>query len=340
MITNYFDLQLFSEVQPQGDTTIGKQVTDTNQQPQGADDFDFAIDANGNLIIRDDNTQTTQQPEQVPFYTPEEMSRLNWESDKLDPNRIPPEMQAWYKSMQAGFTRGTQTLAEKQKQLETALAEIEAMRNQFTQPQFQQPTIQQPVQQQQPQTQVDPVQSYYEQLEEAASKQFETIMKEPYDELNKRHQVVMADIVADIKGRVVQASTHQAQLNSMLERHASDPEWGSIYQFADSKLSTMPYAEASKVVARINSGDVAFIDSFLAQAKQEYYEAKGQPQAQQDKIAQLIEAAKAHVKQTPPVVESGGNTPAAQKQEQFDPRAFGKMTHQQQAEQLKKLGLI
>ncbi|MDD3157019.1 hypothetical protein [Anaeromusa sp.] len=53
-----------------------------------------------------------QQP-----YTPEEVKELGIE--KLDPNRIPPELQPFYKSMQADYTRKTQAIKDKERALQT-----------------------------------------------------------------------------------------------------------------------------------------------------------------------------------------------------------------------------
>ena len=49
------------------------------------------------------------------YYTPEEVREIGIE--KLDPNRIPEELKPYYKSMQADYTRKTQSVAEQKKEL-------------------------------------------------------------------------------------------------------------------------------------------------------------------------------------------------------------------------------
>lgn len=65
----------------------------------------------------------TPQGEQA-SYTPEEIRTTDFE--KLDPNRLPPEMAPWYKSMQAGFTRKMQELSEVMKAVQGLPAEARA----------------------------------------------------------------------------------------------------------------------------------------------------------------------------------------------------------------------
>lgn len=349
IMTDYkFDLQLFADgdvVQPEGQPAVDQQNTTPTME------FNYALDDKGNLIINEDYVAPQpNQPEAIVPYTPEEMSRLNWETDKLDPRRIPNEMQAWYKSMQAGFTRGTQALAEKTKQLEAQMATIEAQRNAILQQsnqQFQQEINQQfaPVQQQQVpqqlQQQVDPRQAYYNDLKDNAIAMVEQVTGSKYDEYDPYHQVIMADAVADLKARMVQATQYQNNLQAMINKHSQDPEWANIYNYADEKLKNLPYSQGVEAMNRINSGDIAFMDSFLNGAKDEYYAKKQEPQQQQDKVAELLEKARTSGKVQPPIVESGNTFQVeSKKEETVDLKEFGRMSNFDQIQQLKKLGLI
>lgn len=333
-----FNLQLFADgdmVQPE--PVSAEPGTDTNQGME----FNYALDDNGNLIINDNYVPPTTEPVKVANYTPEEMASLNWETDKLDPNRIPPEMQAWYKSMQAGFTRGTQSLAEKQRQLDAAMAELQAQRElqvPVQNQQYRQPEPQPIVPQASPEEQK---MAYYAELQNYGEKTVERITGVPYDEFNKQHQVIMADAIADAKAQVVQANQYQVNLNATMAKYTSDPEWGNVYKFADEKLRTMPTYQGMEALQRIQNGDLAFIDSFLGSAKEEYYANKLAPQERADKVAELLEKAKQYGKVQPPIVESGNTfqqeTSTAQ---QFDGKAFGRMTNQQQVEYMKQFKII
>ena len=72
--------------------------------------------------VKEKDKEDIVQPEGE-YYTKEEIEKIG--IDKLDPNKIPPELVPFYKSMQADYTRKTQKLAEERKKLEEAKAEIE-----------------------------------------------------------------------------------------------------------------------------------------------------------------------------------------------------------------------
>lgn len=79
-------------------------TTEDQERNQGADDSKETDPKKGE--------ESTPDKGQA-VYTPEEIRATDFE--KLDPSRIPPELAPWYKSMQAGFTRKTQELAESAK---------------------------------------------------------------------------------------------------------------------------------------------------------------------------------------------------------------------------------
>ena len=269
-------------------------------------DFDIGIDENGDVIFVEDDNQDSA-PEQPDYHTPEEIRDVG--IDKLDPNRIPPELLPYYKSMQADYVRKTQDLATQRKQLE-----------QHTQPQPQ------------PQTQAQPEynpKAYYEQLYGIAKSSVEKAIGEDYDEFNPLHQTALADEVANIKAHIIQQQQFHQNLGNVMNKYTQDPSWAEIDRYALEKLNNMPYQIATQVKQRIDSGDLAFIDQYLGMVKQEYYKSKNpQPQV----VPQQ--------KPRPPFMESGGggeqpnNSPR-----QMDYKSLGKMKMDDQVKLFEKFGL-
>jgi hypothetical protein len=114
-----FDLQLFND---SGDT--GATNPDPGKEMVGLDDQGNVKMFYDNQGEEDDNldesgqeepeTKDNKPPEsEQTYYTPDDVRSTDFE--KLDPSKIPPEMVPWYKSMQAGFTRKTQELANEKK---------------------------------------------------------------------------------------------------------------------------------------------------------------------------------------------------------------------------------
>lgn len=116
------NLQLFNEA---GTTNQDSGNAGGAAADSGAEKVALDGDGNVRLVYEDDDTAAgdeeggkadpaagdkgTPTGEQA-LYTPEEIRTTDF--DKLDPKRLPPEMQAWYRSMQAPITRKNQELAE------------------------------------------------------------------------------------------------------------------------------------------------------------------------------------------------------------------------------------
>lgn len=324
-----FDLQRFNDVvQPSEDTNIEQVANPTETTSQDNQDdvskaFDFMIDENGNLVFADDEKVETQDeiPVQQDFYTPDEIKEIG--IDKLDPNKIPPELVPFYKSLQADYTRKTQDLAQKNKDVEAELAKI----NQTQQPQI--PTQEQP--------QVDPKvaqRQYYENVYNLAKGNVEQALGEQFDEINPLHLSALADEVASIKAYVVQQQMEQRQLQSVLNKYSNDPEWGSIQKYAEQVLDNLPYSQSKVIRQRLESGDMFFIDQFLRTSHEEYYKSKnGVP----------VQSVPVEIKPqvVPPKVESAGSgitTPSSQSV--FNPKQIRGMTNDQLANAFVGLGLV
>lgn len=334
--TLQFDLQLFNDgVQPNADTPEGQTVEQAVEQAaetapaeqtpaaegNKAPKFEFSLDENGNLIWNDEfatEEETTQQQE---FYTPEEIQQIG--IDKLDPNKIPPELVPFYKHMQADYTRKTQELSNKSKDLETKIAELNNPKPQEA------PKVEVPTQQ------VDPTQQqrqYYEHVFNIARENVEKALGQPFDEISTLHQVALADEVASIKAYVVQEQMRQQQLNQVIGKYSIDPEWQAIQEYSKKVLNTLPYEHSFVIRQRLESGDIGFLDQFLTTSREEYYKTKNPtpPQTIQTTVKPVVK---------PPVVEAAGTGVTTPDLKNFDTKKLGRMTNDAQADMFVRLGL-
>ena len=310
-----FDLQRFAdEVQPENQ--------DTNNEAEGQDqelDFDFAIDADGNVVFRDDEDEAPggEQPQAPQTY------KVKVNGQEMD---VPLEELLNGYQRQSDYTTKTQELAAMRKQYEEQMA---ALNNPQTQAQAPNQPAPQP-QQAQPQ-QVDP-KEYYSKLANYAKGKVEEYFG-TYDELDPIHQAALADEIANVKVQVVQAQQAQAALGNVMGKYQSDPEWQAIDKYAYDRLNSMPYAQAVQVKAKLDAMDISFIDQYLNAVRTEFYAAKN-PQAPVTPQA----APKPAIK--PPFVESGGTAQETEKSAlKVDYKQLGKMTVDQQAEVFRRFGL-
>ena len=84
------------------------------ESPEPQEEPEFSLSPDGELKIRE--PEVREQSEEKKYYSPDEIKELGIE--KLDPNKIPPELVPFYKSMQADYTRKTQAVREREKELE------------------------------------------------------------------------------------------------------------------------------------------------------------------------------------------------------------------------------
>lgn len=321
---SFFDLQLFNEVeQPVTDSSTQEAQEQENSQQENDQNYEFAIDDNGQIVFRQRTPEepAKAQEEQPKPYTPEEIAQEPIE--RLDPSRIPPELQPYYKSMLADYTRKTQALAEQRRQFEMQMAQFQ---------QAQQPPQQQQQAQQPTEPPVNVQRQYYEQLHGIAKARVEQAFGEAFDELNPMHATALVDEVANVKVYLIEQQQRQAAIQNVLGSFQQDPEWQSIDKYAMELLDNMPYHQAKQIRSRIESGDIAFMNDFLKHAKTEYYKAKNPAPAQQ--------SAAPSMKLKPPAVESAGQGLTKNEQPTFDPKSLGRMSVDDQAKVFERLGLI
>lgn len=102
-----------------GQVTEPGQIEDNQETEPSIDTDNQSQDQEGQTS--DTAEGTTEQGKQK-YYTAEEMKSL--EVDNLDTSRIPPEMQPFYKSLQAVNTRKSQELSELQKRYDAKFQEL------------------------------------------------------------------------------------------------------------------------------------------------------------------------------------------------------------------------
>jgi len=280
------DLQRFNEGEPAPQEPVVQE-----QANQEVDDFDIAIDENGDVVMSDAMlgnplNKPVEQPKQQ-FYTPEELKQTEFE--KIDPFKLPPELQELYKSMQAPFSKATQQLAQTKSQYEQFLAQQQQFQQQQQVPQVQQPT--------QPQT--FDKKAYYNKLFETAKTVVENDFQEVFDELNPQHQTALVDAVTELKQ---QFYTQQGQINQVqqvISAFAQEPDWKEIDSYAKWRITKLPFEVAEPLMQRIKEGDAAALHAALSIARDELRAVKRQQQ--QPQIQQPQQQAKI------PFVESPGS---------------------------------
>ena len=293
----------------------------------------------------------TQQP-----YTPEEVKELGIE--KLDPNRIPPELQPFYKSMQADYTRKTMAIKDKERALQTLQLQQQPVQPQTppTAPESltqgnAQATTQQP-------PQANPAQMTQEQImdmvanvaKERAARGFtEEQMQEISDgfadgDLLTRYNVALtmqtnlvikeADQVAaqqlEQQRQVEEHQRQQAALESQLQQNAvekkQDPKFQEIVNAMETRYMDYPLREGQAIDAAIQrlrsrqgtQADVDTLEAYYTKVRTEIYAANAG-----------VTTTPKQVPTPPPTISTGQG--ATQKQEPFDMRNLRNMNKAQRA---------
>jgi hypothetical protein len=321
-----------------------QQTAETQAEPQfrltedGSIDGDFS-DWGLTEGEKPESEQPKQEEEQPKYYTKEEIEQLG--IDKLDPNRIPPELLPFYKSMQADYTRKTQALAEERKAVERlldkALSHPELAKEFMGDPELVQlaqkhPELGQKLQAVSQMAQPEQPKNQFELIAEQAKRAVEQELGEEFDEFNPTHMAALAVKVQEIQQ---QFARQQAVHQKLAELQASEPHFAEIDRYAEQKLSQMPYAEAVKILNAMQTGDIDTLLNFWNQCRQEWYnqnlgqkqETQPQPQPQKLQVA------------TPPPVESAGKGEVETKPA-ITPHDFAYMSDDEKAQALIKLGLV
>lgn len=278
--------------------------------------------------LQKEEEQSQPEAEQK-YYTPEEIQKIG--IDKLDPNRIPPELQPWYKSMQADYTRKTQAVAEERKAVEKLLDKAlshPALAQEFiNDPELvglaqKHPELAQKLQAVSQMAQPEQ-QNLLDLLTEQAKRIVEAQLGEEFDEFNPKHLAAFNLAVSQLQQQMAQTQAIQSRIQQLAQ---SEPHFAEIDQYAQQKLSQLPYAEAVKIVQAAQTGDIDTLLKFWNECRKEWYNQNlNKPQQQ--------------TQQEPPPVESSGKG-EVETQSAISPEDFAYLDDDQKAQALIKLGLV
>lgn len=328
-----FDLQLFAE----GEEPT---VENTEQPTEDSNQFDFGITEDGDVVFRSpeifgEEYAEDDTPNEEEHPAPQDSTQQETPQEELYTVKVQgQEMQVPLNELlngymrNADYTRKSQALAEERRALAA---------NQY------QPQVQQAPPQQEQAKPAEPEFSqkeYYEQLANYAKGQVEETLGEEYDDFNPIHQAALADAVATVKAQVYehqQALKQQEQINArfnqMMSRHAQDPNFAQIDQFAMQKFNQLPYEQAIKIKEALDRRDTNLIDQFYTAVTNEYYGVRNVP---------TITPPAPKQKTPPPYMESAGaaTVPPQATSRTIDWNKLGKMSTDQQAKLVRDLGLL
>ena len=323
---------------PQQEEEVKEQATaeagDQQEKPQ--EEPEFFLDEEGNLQINLDDwgleepageeekketasaekpetEEKTEEPEaepqkEVQYYTPEELARL--EFSQIDPSRVLPDLRPYYEAI---------LRAEAQrKQEELRLQQQEQL---------------------QPQSQVLDEKQLYDAIQEEARKRVELKLGEKFDELNPKHLTALAIEAAKITQEVEKKRMVQQKIN---ELKTQEPYFDQINEYIKQKLDDLPAREYKKIVAAIQNDDLDVFLPFWERMRKEFYKEKLGKELQNESVKASEAIERPQVKKTapePPKVEGAGKgeieTPP-----QISPRDFARMSLEEKAEALIKLGIV
>lgn len=317
------DLQRFNE----GEPAPQEPSVEQEQQTEQNEDFGVAIDSNGDIIFDENffenqSAQPAEQPKPSNIYTPEELKATAFEN--IDPNKLPPELQELYRSMQAPFSRATQQLAQQRAQYDAFIAQQQQAQ------QYQQP---QQMQQQPPQEpQGVDRKAYVQKLFETAKGVVEQDLGERYDELNPYHQAALVDTVTELKQQFYDQQAKVNQVQQVIGAFSSEPDWREIDAYAKWRISKLPFEMAEPLMHRIKMGDAAALHAALSIARDELRAVKRQQQAPP--------AQPQTQQQRPPFVEQPGTGNANEIARKPDFRAMKGKSTDELAKMVQSWGLV
>lgn len=287
-----------------------QEASEPEESPEPQEEPEFSLSPDGELKIRE--PEVRKQTEEKKYYSPDEIKDIGIE--KLDPNKIPPELVPFYKSMQADYTRKTQAVREREK-------ELEALRSQ-PQPE---------VHPEQPQmTEQQAHDLFYEAAKERAAALL-GIKADDFDEYDAKHMtyltVASQELYAMAQGEMARRShlsEKKRKYDELLGKlREEEPHYDEINQWASAYLEQLPYKEYSKYMRTFNEGTVEEIGEAIQQIRKAWYREKQGTRP----------------KETPPKVETGSTA------EEIPPKRmttanFARMSDEEKADFLRTNGYV
>ena len=279
------------------------------QSPVAEEEPEFSLDEEGELKIAD----KSEKPKE--YYTPEEIRNIG--IDRLDPKKIPPELVPFYKSMQGDYTRKTQLLREREKELEASRMAPQPM------PQQEIP--------QQPQMSEKEAQDIFFKTAKQRAASMLGVDEKDFDEYDARHMSYLSIASQELYSMAQREMERQRsveqkkrQYNELLARlKDEEPHYDEINQWAATYVENLPYKEYSKYMKTFQQGDIPEIEQALQSIRKAWY--------QQKKAAAP--------KDVPPSVETG-STYDEEPKKRLTTRAFASMSDDERVEFLKANGYV
>ena len=174
----------------------------------------------------------------------------------------------------------------------------------------------------------------YDFVQSEARKRVEQKLGEQFDELNPKHLTALAIEAAKLTQEIEKKMVVQRKIN---ELRAQEPYFDQINEYIKQKLDDLPAREYKKIMAAIQNDDLDVFLPFWEKMRKEFYQEKlGKANATEKIQAQPKQS---QSEPEPPKVEGAGKgeveTPPTVK-----PQDFAKMSPEEQAEALIKLGII
>lgn len=287
-----------------------QEASEPEESPEPQEEPEFSLSPDGELKIRE--PEVRKQTEEKKYYSPDEIKDIGIE--KLDPNKIPPELVPFYKSMQADYTRKTQAVREREK-------ELEALRSQ-PQPE---------VHPEQPQmTEQQARDLFFEAAKERAAALL-GIKVEDFDEYDARHMSYLTVASQELYGIAQKEAERRTALTEKKRRYdellgklrEEEPHYDEINAWASVYLEQLPYKEYSKYMRTFNEGTIEEIGEAIQQIRKAWYREKQGTRP----------------KETPPKVETGSTA------EEIPPKRmttanFARMSDEEKADFLRTNGYV
>ena len=176
----------------------------------------------------------------------------------------------------------------------------------------------------------------YKLVEEEAKKRVEARFGK-FDELNPSHVTALAVEAAKLTQELERKLAVQRKIE---ELRAQEPYFNEINKYIMQKIEDLPAREYKKIMAAIQNDDFEAFYPFWEKMRKEFYQEKLGKTLQSNEPAKTTE--QTQVKEPapePPKVEGAGKG-EVETPPQINPRDFARMSEDEQAEALIKLGLV
>lgn len=259
-------------------------------------------------------------------YTPEEIRAMG--IDKLDPSRLPPELLPFYKSMQAGFTRKMQELADERRILRAAEGETVPPKE----PGDNLTAAASELSQEGTTGKKDPFTVVFEAAKRRACSDYLGIEPDQFDEYNGKHMAAVNAAMREMEATARENEERNARIRKQTsdfaalctEFRASEPDFDTIAEtYFGRWMENLPYREHAETMRVFKSGSIGEIKAVIERVIGDYRKTTAKTE-----------------RKVPPAVESPRAAPLTQPAPVADPTVLASMNSFEQADWLVKNNLV